>query len=46
MPGQKFVGGYVGSEAMMERWLKPKVAAWVEGVDALAMVARKYPQSA
>ena len=44
--GKKIVGGYVGSEAMKERWLKPKVAAWVKGVDALTMVARKYPQSA
>ena len=31
---------------MRDRWLKPKIAAWVKGVDALTMVARKYPQSA
>ena len=44
--GQRFVGGYIGSDRMRGRWLDDKIATWVEGVKALSMVARKYPQSA
>ena len=40
------MGGFVGSHAMHDRWVEPMVADWVKGVEALARVARKYPQSA
>jgi hypothetical protein len=44
--GHRYVGGFVGSTAMKNRWLDPKVVDWVEGVKKLAMVAERYPQSA
>ena len=43
--GHRYVGGYVGSIAMRDRWVEPMVGKWVGGVEALAKVARKYPQS-
>ena len=44
--GHRYVGGYVGSLAMKDRWVEPMVEKWVGGIKALAKVARKYPQSA
>ena len=44
--GHRYVGGYVGSAAMKDRWVEPMVEKWVRGVESLAMVACKYPQSA
>ena len=44
--GNRYVGGYVGSTAMQDRWVEPKVAEWVDGILALSKVAGKYPQSA
>mmetsp|Transcript_37593 Transcript_37593/g.78738 ORF Transcript_37593/g.78738 Transcript_37593/m.78738 type:complete len:434 (+) Transcript_37593:218-1519(+) len=44
--GHRHVGGFVGSAAMKNRWIKPMVSKWVQGVEALAKVARKYSQSA
>jgi hypothetical protein len=44
--GMKYVGGWVGSEKMKERWIKPKVADWVYAIETLALVAVKYPQCA
>ena len=44
--GHRYVGGFVGSTSMKDRWLDPKVAGWVEGVRLLAKVAERYPQSA
>ena len=44
--GERYVGGYIGSTAMKDRWIEPKVAGWVEGVKSLARVATRYPQSA
>ena len=44
--GQRYVGGFIGSEKMNRRWLEPMVQKWVAGVDKLAKVARRYPQAA
>jgi hypothetical protein len=44
--GERYVGGFVGSTAMQDRWIKPKVEGWVEGVKSLARAATRYPQSA
>jgi hypothetical protein len=41
--GKRYVGGYVGSEAMLERWMDPKVKKWVAGI-ALAKYATRLPQ--
>jgi hypothetical protein len=44
--GKRYVGGFVGSEAMLERWLDPKVKKWVEGVEILAHILSRFPQTA
>jgi hypothetical protein len=44
--GKCYVGGFVGSEAMLERWLDPKVKKWVAGVEILACIASRFPQTA
>ena len=40
------MGGFVGSDAMEDEWIRPQVAAWVKGVKLLARVALRYPQTA
>ncbi len=44
--GKHYIGGFVGSEAMLERWLDPKVKKWVTGVEILARIASRFPQTA
>jgi hypothetical protein len=44
--GKRYVGGYVGSEAMLERWMDPKVKKWVAGIGILARIASRFPQTA
>ena len=44
--GEQYVGGFIGSTEMQDRWIEPKVQGWVEGVKSLARVATRYPQSA
>ncbi len=44
--GQRYVGGFIGSEKMHERWLVPMVQKWVASIEKLARVAGRYPQSA
>ena len=44
--GHRYVGGFVGSAALRDRWVEPQVAKWVEGVEALAKVAVRFPQAA
>ena len=44
--GHWYVGGCVGLAAMKDQWVEHMVKKWVRGVKLLAMVARKYPQSA
>jgi hypothetical protein len=34
--GKCYMGGFVGSEAMLERWLDPMVKKWVAGIETLA----------
>jgi hypothetical protein len=44
--GSRYVGGFLGSEAALSEWLEPQIAQWVRGVESLAKVARRYPQTA
>jgi hypothetical protein len=44
--GKRYVGGFVGSEAMLERWLNPMVKKWVTGIETLARIAVRFPQTA
>ncbi len=43
---KRYVGGFVGSEAMLERWMDPKVKKWVAGIEILARIASRFPQTA
>ncbi len=43
--GKRYVGGFVGSEAMLERWMDPKVKKWVAGIKTLARIASRFPQT-
>ncbi len=44
--GKRNVGDFVGLEAMLGRWLDPKVKKWVAGVEILACIASRFPQTA
>jgi hypothetical protein len=44
--GERYVGGFVGLEAMLEHWLDPKVKKWVTGIETLARLAVRFPQTA
>ena len=44
--GKRYVGGFVGLEAMLERWIDPKVEKWVAGIEILARIASRFPQTA
>jgi hypothetical protein len=44
--GHRYVGGFVGSKAMRDRWIEPKIEEWVHGVKELSKVAQRYPQTA
>ena len=44
--GSRYVGGFLGTEAALSEWLEPQVAQWAQGVESLAKVARRYPQTA
>ncbi len=44
--GKHYLGGFNGSEAMLERWLDPMVKKWVAGIKTLARIAVRFPQTA
>ena len=44
--GSRYVGGFVGTTAARDQWLAPQIQQWVRGVETLAKVARRFPQTA
>ena len=44
--GHRYLGAYLGPQAELEAWVKPQVEAWDHGVNVLAQIARRHPQSA
>ncbi len=44
--GKCYMGGFVGLEVMLERWLNPMVKKWVTGIETLARIAVRFPQTA
>jgi hypothetical protein len=44
--GSRYVGGFIGDQTSQSQWLQPKIQKWVEGVQILAKVARRFPQTA
>ena len=44
--GQRYVGGFVGSDDARERWLRPQVEKWAEAVRVLGRIAVHHPQAA
>ena len=43
---KRYVGDFVGSKAMLERWMDPKVKKWVAGIGILARIVSRFPQMA
>ncbi len=43
--GKRYVGGFVGLEAMLKSWLDPMVKKWVTGIETLARIAVRFPQT-
>ena len=44
--GTRYLGGHIGDEAACTQWVDEKVTGWVEGVHALARIAKSSPQCA
>ena len=44
--GHRYLGGFIGTEESKARWLKPKIQHWTRGVELLAKVAKRHPQTA
>ena len=46
LDGTRYLGGFIGTKDTQDAWLQPKIQKWVEAVQILARVARRYPQTA
>eukprot|EP00956_Cyclotella_meneghiniana_P033352 scaffold95206_cov68-Cyclotella_meneghiniana.AAC.1 len=44
--GERYLGGFVGSKREKEEWVKKKVEVWEKGVNILAGIAKRFPQTA
>jgi hypothetical protein len=44
--GHRYLGGFVGSGHDEANWIDLQINQWVDGVKALSMVARRFPQTA
>jgi hypothetical protein len=44
--GHRYVGGFIGTPEARDAWLKPQLEAWVYGIEQLAKVAQRFPQTA
>ena len=44
--GSRYIGGFIGSSASLQLFLKEKVDFWVEAVEIFSRCARRYPQTA
>ncbi len=39
--GKHYLGGFVGLEAMLERWINPMVKKWVAGIKTMVRIAEQ-----
>jgi len=44
--GYRHVGGFIGTLEAKAKWIQPQVQQWIKGVDRLAQVATRFPQTA
>ena len=44
--GSRYLGAYLGLQAKLEAWVKPKVEAWAHRVKVLVQISRRNPQLA
>ena len=44
--GHRYLGGFLGTQPTFDEWLAPKIQEWVAGIEKLARIATRYPQSA
>ena len=44
--GSRYLGSFIGTAATQQDWIDPQIQKWVGGVEALARVAKRFPQTA
>ena len=44
--GHRYVGGFIGHANSRREWIAPQIQKWTRAVQTLAVIARKYPQTA
>jgi hypothetical protein len=44
--GHRYVGGFIGTRASRLEWLEPQIQKWIDGIESLAKVAKRFPQTA
>jgi hypothetical protein len=44
--GQRYLGGFIGSNGSKSDWLGSMVTTWLAAVETLALQARNFPQAA
>ena len=44
-PGERYVGGFLGSKADRAEYVKEKIQAWADGVKILSSIAKRFPQT-
>ena len=44
--GERYLGGFIGSDQRKDEWMHAKVERWVQDVKLMAQVAMCYPQEA
>ena len=44
--GSRYLGGFVGEAAAQASWVEDKASSWAEAVGELAVVAKRFPQTA
>ena len=46
MTGKRYLGGFLGTRAELEAYVREKIVDWVDNVKVLSRAAKRYPQSA
>jgi len=44
--GYRHVGGFIGTPEAKTKWIQPQIQQWIKGIERLANVAPRFPQTA
>jgi len=44
--GYRHVGGFIGTQEAKTLWIQPQITQWTKGIECLAQVAPRFPQTA